>query len=307
MIYEIKLSGAEQDDGKIDLQRLAAIAQSVTDIAKGALQIRLLGVSSKGGKQTENITQALKIRLSDLKKGSTVLELECEPFSQSLNGLQGNMFKSELLDELPRQTPMALVIDTFRDALDFKEETSNLDKPLLKKLKGFEKIFVSPEEKITISNRGSVPEVKLQKSDFKKIQILEESIPDPQEIIINGVVDELKYSKQRIAIATRDGIVTGIFSDDFEPDAIAKYWGKDLTISGTAHYLPSGKMSFLYIEKIFEPSEADKYFSRIHKKETVEQQIERQQKQLKYRNRLSEIVGQWPGDESIEEILNALD
>nr|HXL57530.1 hypothetical protein [Chitinophagaceae bacterium] len=60
-------------------------------------------------------------------------------------------------------------------------------------------------------------------------------------------------------------------------------------------------------ERIFEPTEADKYFSKASKKETVEQQIQRQQKLLKYANHLSEVVGQWPGDESIEEILNALD
>jgi len=54
MIYEIRLAGAEQDDGKIDLQRLIELAQSLTDIAKGALQIRLMGVSSKGeSKQRE--------------------------------------------------------------------------------------------------------------------------------------------------------------------------------------------------------------------------------------------------------------
>ncbi len=307
MIYEIKIAGAEQDDGKIELNRFIRLAQSVIDIAKGALQIRLMGVSSKSGKKTERITKALAIKLSDLKKGSTVLELECEPFSETLSGLQGNFFQSGILEELPDQTPIALVIKSFREALNYDEESNHLDKALIKKLKSFENIFVSNDEQITIANRGSTTELNLKKQDFKKIQILEESIPDPQEIIINGVVDELKYTKQRITIATKDGIVSGILSDDFEPVEISKYWGKDLTIAGTAHYQPSGKMSFLYIEKIFEPTEADKYFSRTSKKETVEQQIQRQQKQLKHTNHLNEIVGHWPGDESIEEILKALD
>jgi len=307
MIYEVRLAGAEQDNGKIDLQRLAQLALSITEIAKGALQIRLQGFSAERGRKPERITNALKIKLADLKPGSTILELECELFSESLKGHQGNAFNPKILNELPNQTPMSLVIDSFRQALNYNEEVGELDKALLKKLKQFEKIFDSDDETVTIANRGSIPDLKLKKKDFQKIQILEESIPEPQEVLINGIVDELKYTKSRVSIVTKEGLVNGILSDELEPEDISKYWGKELTIAGTAHYLPGGKMSFLYIEKLFEPSETDRYFSKSSKKETVEQQIQRQQKNLKNHNFLSEIVGQWPGDESIDEILNALD
>jgi hypothetical protein len=319
MIYEIRLAGAEQDDGKIELQRLILLAQSITEIAKGALQIRLMGVSAEKGRTSDRMTNALKIKLADLKgqlptfeadhkeMGYTILELECDLFKETLAGHQGDAFRSEILGELPTQSPMTLVIESFREALNYKEEANHLDKALLRKLKNFEKIFVSKEESLLFTNRGSIPELALQKIDFRKIQTLEESIPEPQEIIINGIVEELKYSKLRVTIATKEGPVNGILSESFNPADISKYWGKDLTIAGTAHYQPSGKMSFLYIEKIFEPTDMDKYFSKPSKKETVEQQILRQQKQLKHGNHLSEIVGKWPGSEKIEDIINSLD
>ena len=319
MTYEIKLEGAEQDDGKIELHRLILLAQAITEIAKGALQIRLMGISAEKGRTSDRITNALKIKLADLKNGSaglevinkelgsTILELECEYFKETLAGQQGDAFRPEILGDLPNQSPMTLVMETFKEALNYKEEVNHLDKALLKKLKNFEKVFVSKEELLTIANRGSIPKLELQKIDFRKIQKLEESIPEPQEVIINGVVEELKYSKRRVTINTKEGAVNGILSESLDPADISKYWGKDLTIAGTAHYQPSGKMSFLYIEKIFEPTDTDKYFSKPSRKETVEQQIQRQQKQIKHSNRLSEIVGQWPGDENIEEIINALD
>jgi len=307
MIYEIRLNGSEQDNGKIDLIRLAMLSQSITDIARGALQIRMQGFSSDRGRKSERIVKSLKIKLSDLKPGSTILELECDPFSETLQGLQGDAFRPEVLNQLPHQTPMSLVIESFKEALDYKEDSSFLDKALLKKLKVFEKVFIADEEIVTIANRGSISDLILKKKDFEKIKILEDSIPEAQEIILNGIVEELKYSKLRVTIKTKEGSVSGVLSDELEPQNISKYWGKELTISGTAHYLPGGKMSFLFIEKLFEPSDSDKYFSKQSKKETVEQQIQRQQKQLKHNNRLKEIVGEWPGDESIEEILNALD
>jgi hypothetical protein len=307
MKYEIRLAGADQDDGKIDLQRLILIAQSILEIAKGALQLRLLGVSSERGRTSERITAALKVSLANLKHGSTILELECDPFKKTLDGQQGDAFRPEILGDLPDQTPMSLVMQSFREALNYEEDSNHLDKSLLKKLKNIEKIFVGQDETLTISNQGRTPNLQLKKIDFKKIRLLEASIPEPQEVIINGVVEELKYSKLRVIINTQEGPVSGIISENLNPDEISKYWGKDLTISGTAHYQPSGKLSFLYINRVFEPHDADKYFSRASIKETAEQQIQRQQKNLKYSNKLGEIVGQWPGDEQIEDILNELD
>jgi hypothetical protein len=307
MIYEIKLAGTDQNDGKIELHRLVLLGQSILDIAKGALQIRLMGISAERGRPTERLTNALKINLADLKKGSTILELECEPFKETLEGQQGDAFRPEILGDLPTLSPMSLVIESFREALNYQEETNHLDKPLLKKLKNFEKIFVSKEESVIFTNRGSIPELQLKKTDFRKIQILEESMPEPQEVIINGIVEELKYSTRRVTINTKEGSVNGVLGENFDPSEISKYWGKNLTIAGTAHYQPSGRMSSIYIERIFEPSDTDKYFSKPSKKETVEQQIQRQQKHLKGGNHLSEIIGQWPGDEKIDEIINALD
>jgi len=322
MIYEIQIGGSEQDDGKIDLLRLAQLAQYIIDIAKGALQIRLQGYSAERGRPSERVNNAIKIKLSDLKEGhlannwqpvskyakqsSTILVLECSKLAESLQGQQGDVFKPEMLSELFNQTPVGLVMESFRQALNYKEEASQLDKALLKKLKYFERLFVSEDEFVTLSNRGSIQEVKLTKKDFKKIQVLEESIPESQTIIINGIVNELNYFKSRVSIVTDDGPVNGILGEELDSD-ISKYWGKQLTIHGTAHYMPGGKMSFLYVEKIFEPSSADKYFSKQPKKETVEQQIQRQQKSMKGRNQLRELIGQWPGDESIEELINALD
>ncbi|WP_143306514.1 hypothetical protein [Chitinophaga vietnamensis] len=307
MKYEIKLSGANEDNGKIELHRLVHLAQAITDIASGALRIRLTGISFASGRKNERISNAIKIHLADLKKGSTILQLECDTFKDTLAGQQGDVFNPGILDVLPEQTPMTLVIESFRHAINYQNGTNYLDKGLLKKLKSFEKIFCEENESIIFSNQGSTPELQIKRSDIKRIQKLEESIPEPQEIIVNGIVDELKYSKSRVNIATEDGLVNGILNDALEPEEISKYWGKNLTISGKAHYQPNGRLSFIFIEKIFEPSEADKYFSKASKKETVEQQISRQQRQLKNSNHLGEIVGQWPGEEDIDEILKALD
>lgn len=307
MKYEITLAGSDQDEGKIELDRLAQLAQSITKIARGALQVKLLGVSGEKGARSQKISKALSIKLTDLKPGSTILELECEPFRETLKGQQGDLFKAEILDQLPQQTPIGLVVDAFKEAMDYNEESSFLDKTLVKHLREFKKNFVSDKESITISNQGSIAELTLTKSDFKKIGSLEESIPEPQEIVINGIVEELKFSKLRVGIKTKEGFVNAVLSEELEPMDISKFWGQELTIAGRMHFLPSGKHSFIYIERLFNPSEYDSYFSRAGRKKSIEQQIQSKIMQRKHGNLLSDFVGRWPGDESINQILKDLD
>lgn len=307
MKYEIRIAGVDQDDGKIELDRLIQLAQSIVSIARGALQVKLVGISNEKGRRSEKIATALRIKLSDLKKGSTILELECDPFKLSLEGHPGDLFKTEILEQLPDKTPMSLVIDSFREAMNYDEDSTFLDKPLLKRLRDFKKIFVSKGELITISNKGSIPELTLRKDDFKKIGTLEDSIPDPHEVVIKGVVEELKYSKLRVGIATKQGLVNAVLSEELEPVDISKYWGKELTIAGKMHFLPSGRPSFIYIERLFTSDETDNYFSKPVNKLNIEQQIQKKLKQQKHTNLLGDLVGQWPGEESIEDILKDLE
>ena len=75
MKYELKISGAIEESGTIDLQRLATISNGIRKISEGALQIRLKGISFSRGKKKIPLEKSLKVRLTGLKEGSTVLRM----------------------------------------------------------------------------------------------------------------------------------------------------------------------------------------------------------------------------------------
>lgn len=307
MMYEIKISGDANDNGTIELHRLALLAQSVKDIANAALRIRLVGISTEKGRVSEQVLNAGAIHLAAFRQGSVVLGLECDTFKKSLEGYAGDLFNPGVLDELPAQTPMTLVIEAFRMAGSGAGDSRYLDKGLLRKLKSFEKIFESEQEVITFSNQGSIPVLELRKADFSGIRQLEERIPQPREVIVYGTVDEMKFSKSSIKIDTQDGTVTGILSETLGPDAIAKYWGKPVTIEGEAHFADGGKLVYIYIRNIFDPAAPDKYFSKVPHSETIAQQILKHQ-QSPGINRLRDIIGKWPDDEEdVNDMLNDID
>jgi hypothetical protein len=293
MEYEIKLSGTPFDDGAIDLDRLEMIAQYLHDIAKGSLQMRMFGSSYKKGRETEQVMKALKIRLRGLSAGSTILHLECLPFRETLNHVQGNLFHEEILRRLPDQTPMSLVMESFQDALNVESDGALLDKHLLKDLQNFKKVFVNEAHKVQFSNRGSLPNLELNLQDFKRLKTIEERTQDPQPVVIVGIVEELKFSKAQVTFIPDKGrTITGYLSENVPAAEIAKFWGQKVTIRGKAHFRPNGQMAFVEIGKVALSEQNDAYFSRSVTRETVAQQIERQISQRKgTKNKLNDFLG----------------
>lgn len=299
MKYEIKIEHAQEANGAIDLERLMKIADGIRKVSEGALQIRLKGISLTRGRKKVALQDALKVSLTGIKEGSTILCLETDKFEKTLPSYQTDIFRAEAQAELPNETPISLLIKSFQDALTDKDHQDLLDKPLLRELKNFRKAFLSKEEKMIFSNEGSFPDFQLTQEDFRKIKILEDEIPDSQPVVLNGVVELLKYSTLKVKINTHEGIVDGFLADGLSSEEIASFWGKEVTITGTSHFKPRGK-SVIEIKRIFEPSEGDTYFSKKPKSETVERQLARQIRE-KGSNRLAEIMGKWPGDETDEE------
>lgn len=277
MEYEIKLSGTPYDDGAIDLDRLEIIAQYLHGIAKGALQMRMFGTSYRRGRETEEIAQSLKIRLRGLSQGSTVLHLECQPFRETLRAVQGNLFHQEILRRLPDQTPVSLVMESFRDALSPNNGGEMLDKHLLKDLQNFKKVLVNEAQLVQFSNRGSLPDLQLRMSDFARLKTIDEQTPNPQPVLISGIVEELKFSKAKVTFVPDKGRpITGFLGESVPASEMAKYWGQKVTIRGTAHFRPSGQMGFVEIGKVSLAEQGDAYFSKPILRETVAQQLERQ-------------------------------
>lgn len=293
MEYEIKLSGTPFDDGGVDLDRLEIIAQHLRDIAKGALQMRMFGSSYKKGRETDQIARALKIRLRGISQGSTVLHLECKPFRETLQNVQGSLFQQAILERLPDQTPVSLIMESFQDALNPELGSELLDKYLLKDLQSFKKALINERQTIQFSNQGSLPDLELRMADFNRLKNIEERTPSPQPVVISGIVEELKFSKAKVTFVPDKGRpITGFLGETVSTGEMAGFWGKKVTIQGTAHFRPNGQMAFVEIEKVSLSDRGDAFFSRPVVRETVAQQLERQMAARKSSgNKLSQFIG----------------
>lgn len=285
MNYDIKIKGNKNENGSIEFDRLSALTKTTKEIATKALMLQLRGYSDI--KPEKNIQKALEIRLESLSgsnNSGTCMTLDCDHFYETIKKIQLDFFKPK--EQLLEATPMSLVIQSFHSALSDNQNEADIDKPLLKSLLNFKKNFSSDDDIFYLANRGTIPELKLTKEDFKKISLLEDSIPEPTKEIINGKLDEIKVSKGKLGLQTEQGIITIIAKNDNILHAILKYIGKEITISGLAHYKPNGQLSFMEIYEFSEPTESDTYFSKKPVAIIGEQQLLFQIKQGKGKSSL---------------------
>lgn len=299
MNYDIKIIGEDEDNGVLEFDRLAVLAKSTKDIATKALMLKLRGFSDIS--PDKHLKKALDLRLESIegnKIDGTSLTIDCDHFNETIRGLQYDLFKPK--EEVLVMTPMALVIDSFHNALGESDEI-DLDKPLLKSLMNFKKNFISDNEIFYLSNRGSIPEVKLTKEVFRKIGLLEEQIPEPTKVIVNGQLDEMKVSKGKLGLQTDEGFVNVFTNDSDLIHRILEFMGKDVTITGIANFKPNGRLSFIEIQNFGPPSFPDKFFSKQPNAMTTSQQLMFELKSNKKRSSLRDLLGKWPGDETDEE------
>lgn len=305
MKYEITIDKPVEGNGHIDLRRLVQLADIIAKVAEGALQLRLRGVSITAGRKQAKLEDALRIDLVGVKKGSTRLQVECSKLGETLKGIQFDAFRHEGQLQLAEQTPMSLFMNTFNDALDNGASKEFLDKPLLNQLVAFKKVFRAQEEAFRISNEGRTKKLIVKKEDLKRVAVLEESLPEPERIVIQGTVDLLQHSSSRIRVKGPDGVMDGFLSDDLDRSDVARYWTKEATVMGMVHFKPGGRKS-IEVQRIFPVDEGEDYFAKQRKGESTEQQIERQLREKGGRNTAKSTVGQWPGDEDFDLLIGQL-
>lgn len=306
MNYDIKIKDDSHHNGLLEFERLGLITQITKEIATKALMLKMTGYSDI--KPENSIKRALAIRLqqlaSDATEGTSLL-LDCDNFETTIKSLQLDAFRPT--EDLLKLTPMALVIQTFRSAILDEEDKANLDKPLLKTLLKFKKNFISDKEVFYFSNRSSIPAIEVSKNDFEKIALLDDSFPEPKKTIINGQLDEIKISKNKLGLVTQDGMVPIFANQKVILEGIIEFIGKEVTISGMAHFKPNGQLSFIEMQEYFRPGEKDSFYSKKPTSMNADQQLLFQIKQGKKRNPLSDITGKWPGDESFDDLMKMLE
>lgn len=307
MNYDIKIANNYEGIGQLELDRVGFLAKHLKEVSKKALLLQVFGYSKV--RLDSKLKKYLNVFMSAPAEsgGETLFTLDAANFSELPVQLDAFRDKSQL----KTLTPVSLIIQTFNSALNEEGDKNLLDEPIVNELIRFKQFFETDNEVIYLSNRGSIPEAKFGKKSIEKIENLYKETPKPENIIIHGTIDEMKYSRSQLVLLTKENerlVVMQKNKDNIEE--VKSFFGRTITIKGKAFFKPGGQLSYVEMESFSEPKSGDEFFSKKPQQLPVQQQIAIQLKAGKKNNPLDDIFGKWPGtetEEEFKEMLKSLD
>jgi hypothetical protein len=205
----------------------------------------------------------------------------------------------------PDQTAVDLFEEGLEDALAGATDSDTFDKGLVETFSMFARLFEQGVEAIEIVNGRTIP---IDTHGVERVLQLRRQIPEPQAVRIAGTLDTIRHSDRVFSLALESGAVLKGVAERLEPTQMAALFGKQVVVSGLAVFRPSGSVSRIEAEQIQEASTRESsLWSRPPRPLQLPLDVRALRVSQDERSGLNAIYGQWPGDESEEELTAALE
>lgn len=170
----------------------------------------------------------------------------------------------------------------------------------------FKNIFDQEGASFNISGYGN-KKVSLNKERFKKIKKLETTTSPSIKSRLTGKFDLMKHSSGLMEIITQNKKIRAFLASTIEFHSIKDYFGEEVTLDGIAHFNPSGQISSFEVNKIRMANASDDYFKRIPNPISEQLLLMETAYNQDYKGtKLDKIIGKWPGNEDVEDLLKLL-
>jgi len=298
----LQLKGNEIANGKISFSFLQEIIGQLTRLAESALLSYIEGnsrIKRKKGKTPNWLLKSIDFHLTDIKEGPTILDIEAPLLSENIDSVQISGFQEFKLEEI---SALDLSFFAYMQAFENQKESNLLDKNLLKEIINLNKILDSEDAKIIFISNGK--KIEVTKNTLAEIKILEEKTPPSSKAKITGKLDTLQHSKSQLEIKTAGKKIRAKLSEKIQFNDITKLLGADVSLSGIANFNPAGEIASFEISAIRKADVGDDYFRTIPPAVFKDFDLKRIIKKNKYKgSNLDNLLGKWPSDETIDELL----
>lgn len=306
--YKVSIHGLATPRGTISLNKLKAVAGVLTEGAERALRLAIEGQSIKKGPAPAWLSNSTDFILAGISKGSTALVIDAPTLGDAARDQISQM---DLWHTPPEAGDTALTIlsQSLHDASSEKLESERYDTGVLDVLLNVKQLLRDEGLSIRlISDKRPDENFVLDSAALNAIQKVKQATPEPQAILVSGVLDSIVHSKKRFQLTMKDrGTVQGKIDENAVPvEHLRKLWGQQVAIKGIVHFKASGKPRFLEAQMIEASQPGDVIFETLKPSQTPAQIWANVKSEIGGRSVLAEIWGKWPGDESIEDILDAL-
>jgi len=145
--------------------------------------------------------------------------------------------------------------------------------------------------------------------DMEKVRGIEIRTPEARLFLLSGTLDAIEHSRKRFSLALRDGRrLPGRIDEEFlGTEELRRFWGREVTVKGQVFFKPSGNVQLVQAQHLKEKEAGDQIFERAPAAQSEFGFVRDSTTVASAKSGwLRDVWGKWPGDEPIEELLEAL-
>lgn len=303
--YEFHINGLSTGEGRISAFTLLELLQDVTECAGKALRLSVEGTSVKAGRNPGWLDAAVNFTVTGIGPGCTMIVVE----APRLAGLLGEeLGQADFFGNPPSgdDTALSLFARSVQATKMEDIESNSYDRGVLKSLLDFRRLFRGAATSIELrSPDRAIDNVTFGQEDIEKVERLRHRIPEPQAFVVSGKLDSIHQSERRFWLELPDSQrIPGRVDEEFlAAEDLRHLWGRTVTIKGLVHFRPSGKVQLLEAQTLTAAETGDEIFSVSPRVEETPFLFDGTRIDS---TAIGQLRGKWPGEESIEELLEAL-
>jgi hypothetical protein len=308
LTYKLRLKGLPFPDGTISLRMLETVADIFIEASERTLRLAIEGRSTKRGKVPEYIESSSEFLLKELRPGSTELVMDAPVLAETAFY---EIRQLDFWDKKPKHddTSLTLLALAVEDASKGRLDSDHYDTGVLEALLKSKSLFNEGLKSLEVySPDRPIESIILLPENIHTLQEIRRHTPDTQTVVLTGALDLIEHSTRSFKLRLPDGttILGRIDETLLTEEDLRNYWGKEVTVKGELYFRSSGTPRFIEATFIRQFEQQDVLLSGLPQTKSIQETVAESRKRYQDATIFSELWGEWPGDENIQDLLRLL-
>lgn len=311
--HRVRLFDSDRAGGEsvIAAAVLVQTLDKLLEAARRSVRFFFEGYSTKQGKRPVWLEQITAVQVSDLRRGSALLELTAPLMSDVPALVQGGLQKLSS----PGTPDDAFISDSALDVCGrYLKEVLSAPRDQIQVDRGLLEIFADLGEavgkefrgiEIYSDKEGEGAVVTFTREDVLKIKSLRDNTPEERAVRLVGRLETISAQKPVVTVVLDDGTHVRANLGAHEPEHLRNLFDKEVAVSGVGHFRPDGRVSVLDIDFIEAARPSDDIFRSVLHTQLAGEVVQFLPQDEK--TGVAAFFGSWPGDETDEEFFRALE
>jgi hypothetical protein len=302
--HTIRLEGERARGARISARVLEELTGILLDATRGALRQRVEGRSTARGGPPAWLHAAAEFDLVGIEEGSTLLVVEAPSLLEAAPGIFAQRELFEPVDS--SNSAFGLMKETLGVALEGSSDSDLFDQSLLATFRRFDNVLSGGFSAIALSNGRDRSSVVVNDASIARVDSLIRSTPNPQRARVSGTLDTIRHSDRMFTLLVNEGKPVRGIAEGVAAEQLAGLFGQSVVVSGTAVFRPSGTLLRIEADAIQPAGDDAAVWAHVPAPLFQVMDTAILKRTQGPRTGINAIIGRWPGEESDEQIAEAL-